>query len=309
MKGGILLVPYKKREKSKLHKTLELLDARMELPDDKKRYYHALKKGYEGERMFDRFLEQSLHNDCYVLNDLLLQHNNTTFQIDNLLIFSELVYPFEVKNFDGDYYYENEQIFSKSGLELVNPLNQLSKTESLLRKLLQSLNFPLPISPKIVFINPEFTLYQAPLDKPFLFHSQLHRFFKQLNEQPSHLTEKHKWLANKLISLHISDYPVQQLPKYRYDELRKGIICENCSSFALEIVGQKCICRECKHVEVVRDAILRSVWEYRLLFPDRVITTANIHEWCQIIESRRRIKRVLDENFEIVGSNRWISYK
>lgn len=305
----IYLKPYKEREKPKLLQVLEILDPRMDLPDDTKRYYHSLKKGYEGERLFDQKVESLLTNDCFVLNDLLLEVNNTTFQIDTLLLFSNILRPHEVKNYEGEYYYENDKIYSQSGHEIGNPLNQIAKTETLLRKLLQNHGFSFPVSANVVFINPEFYLYQAPLNKPFLFPTQLNRYFKQLNEQPSKLTDRHKQLADLLVSLHINESPFQKLPTYRYDMMRKGIICVNCQSFALEVVGRKCVCKECGHVEVVRDAILRSISEYKLLFPERKITTSNIHDWCQIIDSKKRIKRVLDENFEIVGSNRWIYYQ
>lgn len=299
---------YKTREEPKQLQILELLDVRMELPEDKKRYYLSLKKGYEGESMFDQQIEEKLHNNCYVLNDLLLQFNNTTFQIDTVLIFGNMLRPFEVKNYEGDYYYENDKIYSSSGREIGNPLNQLAKTESLFRNLIHSHGFSLPISANVVFINPEFSLYQAPLNKPFIFHSQLNRFFNQLNEQPSKLTDMHKQLANKLASLHLNESPFQQLPTYRYDMLKKGIICATCRSFALVFVGRNCVCKECGHVENARAAILRSIWEYKLLFPDRKVTTVNIHDWCQIIDSKKRIKRVLDEHFEIVGVRQWAYY-
>ncbi|MDQ1144320.1 hypothetical protein QE429_001147 [Bacillus sp. SORGH_AS 510] len=51
---------------------LRSLNARMELPEEDKKNYYSLKKGYEGEVMFDLLTEQ-IQSDCYILNDLLLR--------------------------------------------------------------------------------------------------------------------------------------------------------------------------------------------------------------------------------------------
>ena len=52
---------------------------------------------------------------------------------------------FEVKNYEGDYYYESDRLYMKPKSEINNPLIQLKRTESLLRQLFQSLRFNLPL--------------------------------------------------------------------------------------------------------------------------------------------------------------------
>ena len=114
---------------------------------------------------------------------------------------------------------------------MTNPLIQLNRSESLLRQLLKNLRFNLPIEASVIFINPEFTLYQAPLNKPFIFPTQIKRYLRKLNDQPSKLKERHKILADQLISLHIENSPFTQLPSYDYDQLQKGITCLKCTFF------------------------------------------------------------------------------
>ena len=85
---------------------------------------------------------------------------------------SDTIYVFEVKNFEGDYYYEpaTDKIFPKyKDVDIVNPLFQLMRSETLLSQLLLRSGFKLPIKSFVIFINPEFTLYQSPLDKPIYF--------------------------------------------------------------------------------------------------------------------------------------------
>jgi hypothetical protein len=82
---------------------LESLDTRMNLPSEDKQNYLNLKKGYDGEVMFDSLTEK-LNCDCYILNDLRLMFNNSVFQIDTLIIFQKIIQVFEVKNYDGDFF-------------------------------------------------------------------------------------------------------------------------------------------------------------------------------------------------------------
>ncbi len=100
----------------------------------------------------------------------MFKQNNTTFQIDSLIITSGTIYFFEIKNYESDYYYESDRFYKNPKTEITNPLHQLSRSELLLRQLIQSIGFNIPVSASVVFINPEFTLYQAPLNKPLFSH-------------------------------------------------------------------------------------------------------------------------------------------
>jgi len=134
---------------------LRLLNARMSLVEKDKQHFYNLVKGYEGEVMFDSLIEK-LHCQSYILNDLLLESNGSKFQIDSIMLTQEPLYLFEVKNYEGDFYFENERFYtiSKKEKEIKNPLQQLERSESLLRQLLQNLGYRIPIEAYVVFINP-----------------------------------------------------------------------------------------------------------------------------------------------------------
>lgn len=301
-------MPFKPRIESNELRTLKQLNSRMSLAEKDKKHYLNLKKGYEGEVLFDSMTEKYESNSL-ILNDLLLKVNNTTFQIDTLIVHSETIYLYEVKNLEGDYYYEAGRFYKKNKAEILNPHHQLSRGESLLRQLLTNLGFNLPIQAAVVFVNPEFTLYQAPLNTPFIFPTQIQSHLKKFNTTSSKGSEKHQRLAEKLISLHIKESPFMQLPVYDYDQLQKGIICENCHSPSLTVKGKTVSCGECGNVELVHDAVMRSVQEFQLLFPNEKITTSRVHEWCKIVDSRKRIWRILDKNLQIEGVHQWSFYK
>jgi len=299
---------YKPRTKSKELIILEILNDRMILDAKYKQHYFNLKKGYEGEMLFDSLTEK-LQCECLILNDLLLEVNNTIFQIDSIIITGETIYLYEVKNYEGDYYYESDSLYKKPRLETLNPLHQLIRSKSLLHKLLLNLGFNLPITGSVVFINPNFTLYQAPLDKPIIFPTQVKNHLSKLSKISSKITEKHKNLADQLLSLHITDSPYEKIPPYDYNQLRKGMICPKCHSFSVTVGIKKCICRECGYEELVESSVLKGVKEFKILFPNEKITTILIHDWCQVVQSEKRIRNILLNNFSKVGSKRWTYYE
>ncbi|GAE34004.1 hypothetical protein JCM9157_1034 [Halalkalibacter akibai JCM 9157] len=185
----------------------------------------------------------------------------------------------------------------------------MQRSESLLRQLLQTLGFNLPIYAHVVFVNPEFTLYQSPRNKPFIFPTQITRYLKNLNATQSKLTKKHQMLATNLASLHMTDSPFTLLPAYEYEQLRTGITCAKCTSFSLSLKGKYCICHDCGYGEVVATSVIRSVEEFKLLFPTRRITTNAIYDWCQLISSKRKIRTILEKNFKKVGVRQWTYYE
>ena len=75
-------MPFKARVESEDLKRFKILDQRMLLTADEKKYYKALLKGYEGEVQFDSLTEK-LQSDSFILNDLVLEVNRTKFQIDS----------------------------------------------------------------------------------------------------------------------------------------------------------------------------------------------------------------------------------
>lgn len=296
----------KRCKKSRELLLFELLKDRKELTTRENHFYDNLKKGYEGEMQFSKLIEQS-EGYGLVLYDLLFESKQTTFQIDSLIVTPSKIYLFEVKNYNGEYYFEGEKFYKKPRFEVVNPLHQLSRTESLLRQLLLSIGSNKTISSFLVFIHPSFTLYQAPMDKPIIFPNQIKKYLDSIGNENQRLSENDKRLVKKLISLSNDNSRYQQLPNFEYQDLNKGITCANCRRLSVHIVKRKCICDACGHQENVTGAVLRAVDEFKILFPDKRITTVQIHDWCQIV-GFRTIRRILSQHYKAVGTGRWTYY-
>jgi hypothetical protein len=303
-----MVMVIKTRSASHELSVMRSLNARMDLLSDDRKRFLKQEKGYQGEVMFDQ-LTAKLQNDLFIINDLCLEFNNSFFQIDTLIGSQDTIYPFEVKNFEGDYLYESDKLLTVAGQEVQNPLDQLKRSKTLLHQLLRSLGFQLRIVGNVVFINPAFTLYQAPLNVPFIFPTQLDYFMKKLDQNPSKLNNRQLKLGEKLISMHQIKSPYTRFPSYEYQQQKKGIICSICFSFMIPYGENKVFCGKCGSQESTDAAILRSVEELKLLFPDIKITTNLVSEWCRVIESKKKIRRILKENYKIIGVRQWTYFE
>lgn len=284
-------------------KLLRYLNNRMELTEKEKIYYSNLEKGLIGERMFDEWLEQ-LPSNFLVINDLLFECNNTLFQIDSLVISHETIFLFEVKNYAGDFIVDNDKWHKLSGSEINNPIHQLKRTKTLLRKLLQQHGLNPTIEIYVVFINPEFYLYQAPIDLPIIFPTQIKRFIDKVKLKQVKLKDNDLKLAKQLVSMNSVDSPYKRIHTYSYEQLKKGITCISCHSLNTYYTDHMVVCKDCAQIEIVKTAILRSVAEFQTLFPEISITTKSVYEWCKIINSKKTIRRVLSQNLKQIGQGK-----
>lgn len=288
-------------------KVMTALDSRGDLAENEKQQLLSLVKGFDGELQFDAWLSK-LEAENIVLNDLLFEVNGSTFQIDSSIIMHDRIYIFEVKNYEGEFYFEGDKLKTLAGTEYKNPIIQLKRTESLLRQLLNNHGFNLHVEAYVIFINPEFTLFNAPADQPLLLPSQLNRFFKKINKISSKLNNRHKLLADKLLSLHLHSSPYSRQHEYDYSKLKKGIKCPSCQAIMEDYQWPNISCRICSTTEHIEAAIMRNIAEYKLLFPERKITANDIYDWCGFVVPKRFIQKILKRNYKIMGFGQWSYY-
>ncbi len=298
---------YKSRTKPKELTILEILNQRMTLKQEEQRRYSNLKKGFDGEVQFDSLTEK-LQCECLILNDLLFTQNHTTFQLDSLIISHGKIHLYDVKNHSGDYYYEAGHIYNNAGRKLNNPLHQMERSEVLLQQLLSSLGHHYLISPSLLFINPSFTMYQAPRDKPIIYPTQVKAHLKQLNHAPSKNTKQDIQLADQLIAHHQTELDFAQTPPFSYQTLQKGIPCFKCHSFFKPTSNKSFFCEVCGHTEDVSSAVIRNVKQFKLLFPHEKIKSLIISDWCAVVKEQR-VRNILTQHFKKIGHHRWTYFE
>lgn len=296
------------RNKPHSLQVMEALNNRMLFSGKDRNYYFALRKGWEGECRFDKVMEK-VTSDCILQKDLCLKVNRTVFQLDTVLITPHKVYLYEVKNYEGDYLFDGDVLINLATKnEIINPSIQLKRSRTLLRQLLKQLNCHLPVEAYVVYINPNFTLYQTPANEPILFLSQMTKHVTRLSSQTDRLTDEHILLANRLRALVLPPIDDSNLPKYTYDGLVKGMFCSNCKSKIKILPYLTCYCKECGYKELVSETIFRHVQEFYCLFPNVKITTATICGWCSFVPSHKRVQAVLNQQLKAKGVKRWMHY-
>jgi Nuclease-related domain len=284
---------------------LNYLKFRMEFSYDQALNYTNLVKGYEGELKSDVWL-RDLTDEWLILHDLLFEYHGSKFQIDTLIIAYEKIYLLDVKYFEGDYLIKDDKWYNPAGALQKNPLHQLERCETLLTKLLLKLGHHYRIESYLIFNNPEFHLNTTSINPAIIFPTQLNRFLKKLNQRPIKLNKKYYQLAQQLVDHHQEESPYTRLPEYSYEKLKKGIICpNNCNTF---LSDERLICKKCGCKGEVDAAILRSVKEFSLLFPNKKITVDSIHDWCGGLKSKKAVRRVLSKYFVLVGKARASHY-
>lgn len=284
------------------------LKNRMVFTEKEKSYYTNLEKGYLGEIKFDE-LTKGLIDHCLIVNDLTLKVTNNIFQIDSLLIFNEMLCVFEVKHLEDNFYFQTNRWYSlPSRKEINSPILQLERSETLLRKYFQTHRFSIPIESKIVFVNPTFTLYQAPIDIPVVFPTQLQHLKSTLESKRGTLTTQHIKLAKQLCDDHMVTTRLLRVPSYSYESLRKGIKCRSCGGFHQQWGNILLHCINCGDFESAEAAFVRTVKEFDILFAGRKIKTKEIYDWCRIIPSKRLVRLLLNRHLNSIGNGRSTYY-
>lgn len=286
----------KERTKSITHLILESLNARMTLSAHEKNQYEKQIKGFEGEQLFDECMMTN-QPDGLIIQDLLLSTRDTFYQIDALLITDNRIYLYEIKNYSGCYNFKERTIYSTSGHALQDPVAQAERKRSYLFNLLMNMGHQIEVIPLVIYINPDFYIYDFPMNKSVIFAGQLASHFKTVTGEISKPTTLSTALAEKLIRLHNDLYRPQNMPNYKLDQLQQGIVCPNCFSFKHTISRQTRTCTHCGFKEPIAEAIYRSIKEYQRLFPDVPIKKQSIVEWCGNDLSKSRVQEVLKTQF------------
>ena len=291
---------------SDIYFVLRALKRRWLLSQELELYLENLERGYKGESRFSVDILDGLTCAHVLLRDLRLPMDNNHFQLDAVLLSGKQMIIFEVKNWSGSFVYQDGQFMSRrSAKPYKNPTEQLGRCVSNMQYLLRKWGYDFEVIGRVVFINPSFYLYGAPLDQPFLFAPELADWVKGLNRFDGWVNERHRSLAALLVS---KDCPAKVdfeiLPEFTFNGLKKGLDCCSCGSFTTKVVGHRVRCLDCGAGERTEEAIGRMAEELAQVFPKTKITSRLVGEYCGGRLSRQRINRSLSGKYEGRGRTR-----
>lgn len=286
------------RKKSQSHQIMEALNRRTFLDQKSLNYLSAMTDGFTGEVDLDGLTKISL-GSAKVLKDVRLRTPLGDCQIDTLVIRGGWLLINECKNYSGEFMYEPATLTrSSNDAEFENPEMQLNRHSTRLKSLLKKYDLTFKIAKKVIYINPNMLMFNAPKKNNFLMRSQIEPFlekFADLSDYPNH---QHARLLKVLKENECEEIRYDSIPDYTYEDLKKGMFCLECESGSIEYERNVARCKECPHSEKIADMLDRTIEEFKLLFPEVKLKHSVISEWCGNGFSRSRIDRALKNNID-----------
>ena len=302
---------------------LEALIRRLPLNHPKQNYltsdYRKILTGHKGELAIGAELHD-LPKKTHIFHDLRLHHEGTRFfQMDLLLLSTNLMVIIEVKNFAGSLYFDRaypQLIRTKDGEEqaYLDPLIQVNVQKERLMNWMKHYKFPeIPIETLIANANPNTIIKTTPGH---------HSIFKQItgketltskiqtleNKYPSTILTQRQLnkLSNVLLQKHTPlNQNILELYQISETELLKGVQCPECLALPMKREWGKWICLSCSYHS--KDAHIQTLHDFALLIRPTV-TNKDVRSFLQI-ESGTIANRILSGmNLEYDGSNKGREY-
>ena len=270
------------------------------IPDQLEELYTIWKQGYIGEKEFSEILNEQKSETW--LHDLQFKNYNQV-QLDFIVVTDEAIIQFEIKNYTGDYYYENGKLFRSTGYVAKDLIHQFEVSDETLKRIVKKYKIDRKVISYIVFINPTFTLYGDLRSRiNILLYSELHKLKDMFGANFKY--DENVWICKKLKSLHqpfITSY--LYFEKVEFSKVIGGLKCISCNKIIepSEIfnVRKYVKCKKCGTISSRYAIVLQSLKELYLLKGEPFsINEAEI--WTGV--SNSAIKRILYKKFKRIGN-------
>lgn len=269
--------------------------------------YQIMRQGFEGEKQFLKYLQES---KCqWFIHDLQIKLHNQV-QFDFIAITDDTVFQFEIKNFSGDYFFENQRLYRDTGFVAKNIISQYEVAHNTLRKLLHKFHIKRKVKSYVVFINETFTLTgELRSHIHLLLHSELYKLKDMLSHNFKY--DENEMIYKQLMELH-KPFLVNQyhFKRVALKEIAAGVKCIHCGTLLSPSqffnVRKFVKCKRCGHILNRQEMLIRALYELYIL-KGEAFTLKEATIWTGV--SRSSIKRILYTKFERIGSGRMSKYK
>lgn len=258
--------------------------------------YQKYAAGHNGERNLDYQLSLFPQKEFYHLADIRLQHTNSFFQIDSLILTPKVIFIIEIKNLRGTLEYNGHQkqliqYVEDKQTSYLDPLIQAKIQKRNLEAWLQQRGYQIPIEFLIVSTNTSTVIRNPSNDNDFNHRFiTLHYFIFKLEELYDRFTKN----VLSLRDMHNLERTILQADtpfnadlrgKYHLSEKHfiSGVPCAQCHHFPLAWKGAKWNCHKCGWQS--NQAHKRFILDYLLLF-EPFISNSTFREIAEISNPR-----------------------
>lgn len=226
--------------------------------------------------MYDRILDEVRHDEISIFRDIWIKADKSLTQIDSLIVSDDMVIINEIKNYSGQYTYENN-IWHVGNIQISDdPIIQAKRASSKLIKIFRENHISVTVDSKVVFPNPYFIIStnDNACTSSIIKRDRIKMYMRTFNQLPS-------WKNTGNIIQLIESYRVPE-PGYQMDteftRLRTGRYCVHCKSYELDGYRGFTICRNCHGRMSNKLHVLTAVRDIQILLHTEKVTTAAIHK-------------------------------
>lgn len=264
------------RSKSNELKYLEALSIRAQLTETESKTLNRLQKGFEGEKRYDKIFDEAGHDKISIFRDIWIKADKSLTQIDSLIVSDDVVVINEIKNYSGQYTYENN-VWHVGNIQISDdPIIQSKRASSKLIKIFRENHTNVTVDSNVIFPNPYFILTTNDefCNASVIKRDRLKIYMRSLNRLSSGRD------SHEVVQL-IESYSVPE-PLHRTDtefsRLKTGRYCVHCNAYELDSYRGFTICRNCHGRMSNKLHVLTAVRDFQLLFHNGQITTAVIQK-------------------------------
>ncbi|WP_311432220.1 nuclease-related domain-containing protein [Facklamia hominis] len=235
------------------------------------REYFALKYGIEGEAQANEYLKRHLPKNIKLIHNLNLDIAGKT-QIDYLILARHLWWVIEIKNYNGVLKYENQQATLRGEAFHNDPFAAMRRRMTLVKELSQQTQRSLNVVGTFISIHPEGeVIWDSQEAFDIVMRHQLNRYLVQkiqdCNLNQADYVQADMDLINQVVNQEFAC--VDDISQETWQALRRGLRCNRCGSFNLEIENRRLTCRDCGESSSKNQAIQIAMDQYHALYPSR----------------------------------------
>lgn len=258
-------------------------------------------KVYEGEHIFFDYIKD--FNSLVRIWDITLDVFGTA-QYDFLLIANDTVIHIDIKNYSGNYRFDNGNFISEKGYVHQGLISQLERAHFKLEQFLKLNHFTYKVSSRILFINPEFQLQNYQGNSKIIFYNQLSEVLSYLES----LTSNDQDLNLGMILVnHHTEKTYDRIHYYPYETIKKGVRCKQCNKInSYSEISQRIVICRCGYTISKHDYILEAIQDISMFKPEG-FTRNELEKYTNI--NATTLKRYLQNYCVKIGSFKDAKYK
>lgn len=229
-----------------------------------------LRKGYEGECLYDQIFEGIGHENIYIIRDVYLRIDKSDTQYDSIIITENRLIVNEIKNYTGDYKYERGSWFKNNKQLSDDAFAQLRRAVGKLMRLRNDSGINIKVEGALIFPNDDFRL-TSEVDRIWeetVVRSHLRNYLRQF--QSEHIGNKAKRIVNIIRNYIVENNYFDEIADI--SKLRRGLYCGECGNFNLIKGRFQFVCEECGTIESYDTHLLRAMNDHKYLFYKQPMT-------------------------------------